>query len=458
MDDGARPRHRGHQAGRRGRWTPTARSSPVRPAPRRAAPDGEQVLAALLALAAEVRSGAEVACGVGSGGPMSRGGERGLAAEHPRLARLPASAPAGRDARPPCAHRQRRQGPRARRGVARGRAGASAPSSPWSCRPASAAGSCSTAACSTGPTETPVTSVTWSSCPTAGAARAGAMAAWKRRRPAPPSRRGPGAPAAAAPLDERRRVGRLVGRAVGSTAALLDLRLALVAGSVALGFGDDFFSAAQAELDRTARIEFAARRRDRPAGLGDDGPLVGAAAVAWRALGRAGPGLGCVAGRGYPRQRWTPPIRPKPMPTERRCRPSSPSTCPADWKGTGALDEGAGRGVHEAVAQHAPRPQLPRDVMAGRVRRPRPHRARAGDPGRGVRQGGRARGGHQRRLLDPDGGQHAPAVGHRRAEAPLHPADPVGGGHLVPGLLGAQRRLRPRQPRLPGHASTATSG
>jgi glucokinase len=94
-----------------------------------------------------------------------------------------------------------------------------------------------------------------------------------------------GAHAAGAPATERWRAGDLVGQAVGSVAALLDLRLAVVAGSVALGFGDDFFAAAQAALDRTARIEFARGAVIRPAGLGADGPLVGAAAVAWRALG-----------------------------------------------------------------------------------------------------------------------------------------------------------------------------
>jgi len=95
-----------------------------------------------------------------------------------------------------------------------------------------------------------------------------------------------GAPAAEADLDERRRAGRLVGLAVASTAALLDLRLAVVAGSVALGYGDDFFTAAQAELDRTARISYARGATIRPGGLGADGPLIGAAAVAWRALRR----------------------------------------------------------------------------------------------------------------------------------------------------------------------------
>ena len=89
-----------------------------------------------------------------------------------------------------------------------------------------------------------------------------------------------GRPPAEAPLEVRRRAGTLTGRAVASVAALLDLRLALVAGSVALGYGDDFFSAAQAELDRCCRIEHAAGAVIRPAGLGADGPLLGAAAVA----------------------------------------------------------------------------------------------------------------------------------------------------------------------------------
>jgi glucokinase len=91
-----------------------------------------------------------------------------------------------------------------------------------------------------------------------------------------------GGPPAEAPLEIRRRTGRLVGRAVGSVVNLLDLRLAVVAGSVALGYGEDFFAAARAELDRVARLEFARGARIVPAGLGAGGPLVGAAAVAWR--------------------------------------------------------------------------------------------------------------------------------------------------------------------------------
>ncbi len=94
-----------------------------------------------------------------------------------------------------------------------------------------------------------------------------------------------GRPASEADDEERARAGRLVGRALASVAALLDLRLAVAAGSVALGSGAVFFDAAQAELDRSARIEFARGTRIVPAGLGADGPLVGAAAVALRALG-----------------------------------------------------------------------------------------------------------------------------------------------------------------------------
>lgn len=95
-----------------------------------------------------------------------------------------------------------------------------------------------------------------------------------------------GRPPAEAGPELRRRTGTLVGRAVASVANLLDLRLAVVGGSVALGFGDDFFDAAQAELDARARLDFSRGARIVPAGLGIDGPLVGAAAVAWRALGR----------------------------------------------------------------------------------------------------------------------------------------------------------------------------
>jgi glucokinase len=94
-----------------------------------------------------------------------------------------------------------------------------------------------------------------------------------------------GRPAAEAPEEVRRRTGRLVGRAVASAVALLDIRLAVVGGSVALGFGASFLDAANEELAARCAIEFGRGARIVPAGLGADGPVVGAAAVGFEGLG-----------------------------------------------------------------------------------------------------------------------------------------------------------------------------
>jgi glucokinase len=95
-----------------------------------------------------------------------------------------------------------------------------------------------------------------------------------------------GRPAAQADLAMRERTGRLVGRGVASVCNLLDLGLVTVAGSVALGFGTPFFSAAQAEMDLRCRLGFSRGAEIVPSALGAEGPLVGAAAVARRGLGR----------------------------------------------------------------------------------------------------------------------------------------------------------------------------
>lgn len=92
-----------------------------------------------------------------------------------------------------------------------------------------------------------------------------------------------GRPAAEATPEMVERTGTLVGRAVASVANLLDLQLAVVGGSVALGFGAEFFAAAQRELAARAQLGFSTSATVVPAGLGADGPLIGAAAVAWRA-------------------------------------------------------------------------------------------------------------------------------------------------------------------------------
>ena len=81
------------------------------------------------------------------------------------------------------------------------------------------------------------------------------------------------------------RAGTLVGRAIASVVNLLDLRLAVVSGSVALGFGEPFFHAAQSEMDRLCRLDFARGAQVVPGGLGDRGPLIGAARVGLRGVG-----------------------------------------------------------------------------------------------------------------------------------------------------------------------------
>jgi glucokinase len=97
-----------------------------------------------------------------------------------------------------------------------------------------------------------------------------------------------GRPAADAPPDLVARTGTLVGRAVASVVNLLDLPLAVVSGSVALGFGEPFFAAAQREVELRCGLEFARGARIVPGGLGDQGPLVGAGRVGWRGLEASG--------------------------------------------------------------------------------------------------------------------------------------------------------------------------
>jgi glucokinase len=94
-----------------------------------------------------------------------------------------------------------------------------------------------------------------------------------------------GRPPAEAGPDVVARTGTLVGRAVASVANLLDLDLAVAAGSVALGFGDPFFAAAQEGIDARARLDFSRGTRIVPAALGPAAPLIGAAAVGFRGLG-----------------------------------------------------------------------------------------------------------------------------------------------------------------------------
>ncbi len=97
-----------------------------------------------------------------------------------------------------------------------------------------------------------------------------------------------GRPASEPSYDIMIRTGRMVGIAVASVCNLLDLDLAVVGGSVALGFGATFFNAAQQEIDDHSRLNFVRGARITPVRLGDKGPLVGACAVGWRGVNRFG--------------------------------------------------------------------------------------------------------------------------------------------------------------------------
>ncbi|HEY6428897.1 MAG TPA: ROK family protein [Acidimicrobiales bacterium] len=101
-----------------------------------------------------------------------------------------------------------------------------------------------------------------------------------------------GAPVHLAPPELVERTGVMVGRAVGSVVNLLDLPLAVVSGSVALGFGEPFFRAAQTELEARCGLEFTHGARVVPGGLGDEGPLVGAGRVGLAGLVRLESGDG----------------------------------------------------------------------------------------------------------------------------------------------------------------------
>lgn len=85
------------------------------------------------------------------------------------------------------------------------------------------------------------------------------------------------------------RTGHMVGLAVSSMCNFFDIRLAVVGGSVALGYGPTFFHAAQLTLDHHCRLPFSRGARIVPARLGDQSPLIGAAAVGWRRLNRETP-------------------------------------------------------------------------------------------------------------------------------------------------------------------------
>lgn len=95
-----------------------------------------------------------------------------------------------------------------------------------------------------------------------------------------------GRPAIEPSYETMQRTGRMVGRAVASMCNFFDLPLAVVGGSVALGFGPTFFNAAQEVIDEHCQLDFSRGARIIPARLGDRSPIIGAGAVAWRGHNR----------------------------------------------------------------------------------------------------------------------------------------------------------------------------
>lgn len=91
-------------------------------------------------------------------------------------------------------------------------------------------------------------------------------------------------PEASVPAAVVERTGILVGRALGTVMVTVDLRRAFIGGSVAIGFGEPFFRAANEELERRLGLSFVRGARAEQVQLGAAGPLIGAAAVARRAV------------------------------------------------------------------------------------------------------------------------------------------------------------------------------
>jgi glucokinase len=91
-----------------------------------------------------------------------------------------------------------------------------------------------------------------------------------------------GRPAIDADQSIRLRTGSLVGKAVGMLSSVLDFRHCYVAGSVALGFGDEFFYEATKAAHAAAKMPYSHDVEVQRSLLGSDGPLLGAALVGWR--------------------------------------------------------------------------------------------------------------------------------------------------------------------------------
>jgi glucokinase len=94
------------------------------------------------------------------------------------------------------------------------------------------------------------------------------------------------------------RTGTLVGRALVSVGAVVDLKLAVIGGTLALGYGEPFFEAVRHEVSARAGLSYLQGFSVVPVSLGHHAPLVGAAALAGWApaqLATTGPSTGAHA-------------------------------------------------------------------------------------------------------------------------------------------------------------------
>ncbi len=83
------------------------------------------------------------------------------------------------------------------------------------------------------------------------------------------------------------RTGTLMGRALASVGAIVDLKVAVIGGSLAFGFRELFFEATRDEVQRRAGLGFIRGFEVLPSALGNHASLVGAAALARASHGLA---------------------------------------------------------------------------------------------------------------------------------------------------------------------------
>ena len=278
-------------------------------------------------------------CGVGCGGPMTAGGEHVSPLNIPAWRDFPLRARLAELTGLPTFVDNDAKALALGEGW-RGAAARRAPTtSPWWCRPASAAASCSTAACSTGRRQRRPHRPRDRRARRPPVRAAGPAAASRRRRRAPPSPPSPAGPAAEAGPEVVARTGRLVGPgggvgrqparpAAGRRRRLGRPRLRRAVLRRRPGRGR---RAAPGSTSRPGT-------RIVPAGLGADGPLVGRGR---RRLARAGLATGGVrrrpaAGSSLAGMDVALSARGRGLPRE---GPGLPGRAPAaGWQGIGALD------------------------------------------------------------------------------------------------------------------------